>query len=400
MKKVARLRTSPTMSEDQRQQTLNNQSHEPMVRTTGRIKKPKAVFDPSDNYLPRAQRLSAAINTLSSGSNNTANLYQDGRNSLSRLSTASSDSNSLAKEVCVVCGKRESKRTSFAMKNPLFSCVDCESKIHRLCLKVDFDDSEHVRQTYRCESCTPCVICLKSNLAGTVDDNKILVCSKCAKVYHCQCLQESSTNENDDDAGRDWKCPKCTLHMDINEEDTLPVKKIREIIGDHSPPAHKPANAAATVPTLSVGRTSIEADKICPNEDDMPKKTRILSNECDSEQVSKIEDCREIEEKEYHENSPKPLTTNSTNAQSCNDIPDVHNWSVEQVFEYFRNNFPKEAHVFKDQEIDGPSLLLLTRSDVVKKLPLKLGPSLRLYSAILKIQGQRNDPTMGWNCSI
>lgn len=78
-------------------------------------------------------------------------------------------------------------------------------------------------------------------------------------------------------------------------------------------------------------------------------------------------------------------------------VPDVKNWSVDQVADYFAKYFPNEAQVFRDQEIDGMSLLLLKRSDIVKKLPFKLGPSLRLYSFILKIQTKLNDPTLGWH---
>lgn len=107
-------------------------------------------------------------------------------------------------------------------------------------------------------------------------------------------------------------------------------------------------------------------------------------------------------------NSEKRLKQNDIkkNGQSGNlakldymNVPDVKHWSVEQVCEFFAQYFPDEAHVFREQEIDGTSLLLLKRSDVVKKLPIKLGPSLRIYSLILKLQTRVNDPTLGWNCS-
>ena len=44
------------------------------------------------------------------------------------------------------------------------------------------------------------------------------------------------------------------------------------------------------------------------------------------------------------------------------------------------------------QEIDGRSLLLLHRSDVVSSLGLKLGPALKLFSFIKKLQTRRNFP--------
>lgn len=79
-------------------------------------------------------------------------------------------------------------------------------------------------------------------------------------------------------------------------------------------------------------------------------------------------------------------------------MPDVKDWTVDEVSQYIAKYFPNEASVFKDNEIDGQSLLLLKRSDVVKKLPLKLGPSLRIYNLILKLQSNVDDNTLGWNC--
>lgn len=63
MKKVARMRISPNNLSENMSNNQNTGMHsqhsnsEPPVRTTGRIKKPKAVFDPSDNYLPRYKAL-------------------------------------------------------------------------------------------------------------------------------------------------------------------------------------------------------------------------------------------------------------------------------------------------------------------------------------------------------
>lgn len=38
------------------------------------------------------------------------------------------------------------------------------------------------------------------------------------------------------------------------------------------------------------------------------------------------------------------------------------------------------------QEIDGPSLLLMKREDVLSALGLKLGPALKLYRKIVRVQ--------------
>ncbi|XP_017771811.1 PREDICTED: uncharacterized protein LOC108559155 isoform X5 [Nicrophorus vespilloides] len=77
-------------------------------------------------------------------------------------------------------------------------------------------------------------------------------------------------------------------------------------------------------------------------------------------------------------------------------IPDATNWSPEDVYEYFYQYFPDEAIVFKEQEIDGHSLLLMRRMDVLKGLTLKLGPALKIYRHVLKLQYRRDDHKLYW----
>lgn len=48
------------------------------------------------------------------------------------------------------------------------------------------------------------------------------------------------------------------------------------------------------------------------------------------------------------------------------------------------------------QQIDGHSLLLLKRSDVLKGLDLLLGPALKIYRHVLKLQVRRDDPQLYW----
>lgn len=48
--------------------------------------------------------------------------------------------------------------------------------------------------------------------------------------------------------------------------------------------------------------------------------------------------------------------------------------------------FPEQSHLFKEQEIDGSSLLLMRRSDVLKGFEMKLGPALKIYSHIVRLQ--------------
>jgi hypothetical protein len=43
------------------------------------------------------------------------------------------------------------------------------------------------------------------------------------------------------------------------------------------------------------------------------------------------------------------------------------------------------------QEIDGPSLLLMKRNDVVGNMGLKLGPAVKIYNHIRRLQTRRDD---------
>ncbi|XP_036613881.1 sterile alpha motif domain-containing protein 13 [Trichosurus vulpecula] len=64
---------------------------------------------------------------------------------------------------------------------------------------------------------------------------------------------------------------------------------------------------------------------------------------------------------------------------------DPVDWAVIDVVNYFRTvGFAEQAIAFQEQEIDGKSLLLMTRNDVLTGLSLKLGPALKIYEYHVK----------------
>lgn len=91
-------------------------------------------------------------------------------------------------------------------------------------------------------------------------------------------------------------------------------------------------------------------------------------------------------------------------------LPDPANWGVTDVVNYFKaTGFEEQASAFQDQvsllfplrihdentqmsnisistwqEIDGKSLLLMTRNDVLTGLSIKLGPALKIYEYHVK----------------
>nr|XP_023674796.1 sterile alpha motif domain-containing protein 13-like isoform X2 [Paramormyrops kingsleyae] len=67
------------------------------------------------------------------------------------------------------------------------------------------------------------------------------------------------------------------------------------------------------------------------------------------------------------------------------ELPDPADWAVADVVDYFKAaGFEEQAAAFKDQEIDGKSLLLMTRNDVLTGLSIKLGPALKIYEYHVK----------------
>ncbi|XP_043940445.1 uncharacterized protein LOC122812187 [Protopterus annectens] len=60
-------------------------------------------------------------------------------------------------------------------------------------------------------------------------------------------------------------------------------------------------------------------------------------------------------------------------------------WTVMDVVEYFRHaGFEEQAEAFQEQEIDGKSLLLMQRNDVLTGLSIRLGPALKIYEYHVK----------------
>ncbi|XP_062242964.1 atherin [Platichthys flesus] len=61
-------------------------------------------------------------------------------------------------------------------------------------------------------------------------------------------------------------------------------------------------------------------------------------------------------------------------------------WTVSDVVNYFTAaGFPEQAAAFMTQEIDGKSLLLMQRNDVLTGLSIRLGPALKIYERHVKV---------------
>ncbi|XP_034551470.1 lethal(3)malignant brain tumor-like protein 1 isoform X1 [Notolabrus celidotus] len=79
--------------------------------------------------------------------------------------------------------------------------------------------------------------------------------------------------------------------------------------------------------------------------------------------------------------------------QHCKLLPGVEGihanqvagWGIEEVFRFVQNliGCEDQARLFKEEMIDGEAFLLLTQTDIVKIMSIKLGPALKISNAIL-----------------
>ncbi|XP_029778541.1 lethal(3)malignant brain tumor-like protein 4 isoform X3 [Suricata suricatta] len=86
--------------------------------------------------------------------------------------------------------------------------------------------------------------------------------------------------------------------------------------------------------------------------------------------------------------------------QHCKLLPGVANiqagevarWSVDEVAEFVQSLLGCEDHAkcFKKEQIDGKAFLLLTQTDIVKVMKIKLGPALKIYNSILMFRNSQD----------
>ncbi|THD28717.1 putative Phd finger protein [Fasciola hepatica] len=74
---------------------------------------------------------------------------------------------------------------------------------------------------------------------------------------------------------------------------------------------------------------------------------------------------------------------------------DIRAWSVEHVRDWLlEEGFHREAEAFFQQEIDGACLLLMKRMDVLTELGIKLGPAVKIYERIKRLQSRCSSPNI------
>ncbi|XP_051707367.2 lethal(3)malignant brain tumor-like protein 4 isoform X2 [Oryctolagus cuniculus] len=79
----------------------------------------------------------------------------------------------------------------------------------------------------------------------------------------------------------------------------------------------------------------------------------------------------------------------------------VARWTVDEVAEFVQSllGCEEQAKCFRKEQIDGKAFLLLTQTDIVKVMKIKLGPALKIYNSILMFRNSQDlteeDPALG-----
>ncbi|CAG2168552.1 unnamed protein product [Oppiella nova] len=236
---------------------------------------------------------------------------------------------------CDLCQLR-TKFNTRGEQEELLTCKDCSAKAHPSCMDYSVELAERSsRSPWQCMECKTCDICHDSK-----DAANMLVCDLCDKGFHMSCHNPSVLLKP---IGK-WECHECNANKNSVEV---------------------------------TNKTSLKCE---PNEesDDLmsDKKSQRILNKRNSE-TSSLSSVASNSKENYGNSYPEV-------------IPNPQKWSPEDVGNFIRNiGFPEQSVLFKEQEIDGTSLLLLRRSDVLTGFHMKLGPALKIYSHIMRLQ--KND---------
>ncbi|XP_048761214.1 histone acetyltransferase KAT6B-like isoform X3 [Ostrea edulis] len=220
-------------------------------------------------------------------------------------------------------------------KEGILVCQDCNAKAHPSCMGYNSILAKRALQSpWQCIDCKTCTVCLDSG-----DPDMMLFCDACDKGYHMNC-HEPAIEEKPQ--GK-WECQTCQETGAVRA--SMEVDEVNDIADDS-----RDENNTSCLPT--------------------PYESAASSDD----------DNRRVEVKRRSEEG-------SPSDQKKVYYPDASKWGVDDVARFFINlGYKDQAEALQEQEIDGQSLLLMKRSDVLIGLSIRLGPALKMYQHVMKLQ--------------
>ncbi|KAK2145445.1 hypothetical protein LSH36_681g02022, partial [Paralvinella palmiformis] len=219
---------------------------------------------------------------------------------------------------------------------------------HPSCMDYSEELAKRARTSpWQCIDCKTCYICEDAG-----DPDAMLFCDACDKGYHMSCHNPPLV---DKPTGK-WVCSQCVRELGLDEKDMMAVEDSQSN-KDLKPDLN--GDGMSCLPTPSDSPVNFQEDH----------KDFMKAND----------------------NVAAPIPMLATTLKS--EYPDACDWTIDDVVRFFEElGFKEQAIVFREQEIDGKSLLLMKRSDVLTGLSLKLGPALKIYAHVQRLQ------TRGQNC--
>ncbi|XP_057379377.1 protein let-418-like [Daphnia carinata] len=311
-------------------------------RVGQRMKRAKKVFDPSDvEVIPRKRGRPVGTGKKNRELRNSFATTPE-RSKSPFLLTGSSPPNSYSHsefKACLLCKYYTVILRGVTSK--MLVCSECNRNVHAKCLGFDQDVLPRVPESeWKCPDCRPCSVCKLVQEQDTV-----LLCCECDTTFHRSCLTSPPATMPD---GCYWTCDDCRANESVEK---TPVKDSSseegKVENKISPSPFQPSAPISLGPWV-FGTRQLEL------------KGPPFEWDC----------------------VPNPDPT----------IPDASQWTSEDVQSYFsRLGFEEQATLLRHNEIDGPSLLLMKRNDIVVNMGLKLGPAVKIYNHIRRLQTRRDD---------
>ncbi|XP_052777515.1 histone acetyltransferase KAT6B-like [Mya arenaria] len=285
--------------------------------------------------------------------------------------------------------------TAFSNKDgreeTLLTCKDCSSRAHPSCMDYSEELANRaLHSPWQCMDCKTCCICDCVENEDYNADDLILFCDACDKGYHMSCHKPAVVSKP---KGK-WVCHRCRLdqkHMakngslsgsrrdslnpgDVSDED----ESVASSVGRKRKASPDGLEVSVKRSRSSASGSSFGKEDLFNTYTDGTVGAPCLPTPCASPRPG---DTFDYEMKMSLLGNQFPVSHDNT------EYEDASNWSVNEVVQFFRDNgFPDHAYVFEKQEIDGPSLLLMKRNDVLTALNLRLGPALKIYQKVVRIQ--------------
>jgi len=261
--------------------------------------------------------------------------------------------NSGALSVCQFCMSAVG-RTVNGRPDVVLVCRDCGTKAHPRCMEYSEELAARIvangASNWQCTNCKTCAVCQIAKPG--VDEESMLFCDACDLGFHPMCHRPPVVERP---VGK-WICFMCE-GASGGKKTAATRKETRRSGGAYSHPNGQ--------------HSSVDEDeRFAPS---LPFQLHPV---------------RGLVPRDWEAYPVDP------------SIPDVSGWSAAQVGRFVAGQqdvgggavSDDLADLFVREDIDGKSLLLLQRQDVLTSLGLKLGPALKLFKSVRALQTRRNFP--------